>query len=230
MKRIHIFLAAFLLGILPICAADFKVDGIPYDKNYGGKTVTVAYDKKNKSLKGSVVIPDSVRHKGVTYRVTAIDAFAFKDGKDITSIVIPNSVEKIGVSAFNGCTSLKSVNLPEGLTFIRNYLFYNCSSLASIEIPATVTAIGESAFYDCRSLTTLTIPRSVTSILKTAFTGCSGLTTLTIKSRGVYHYGCRMFIGCRNLKRCYVPKKECRLPDTEFNDLPTTCEIIPTEF
>ena len=74
------------------------------------------------------------------------------DGKEVTDLVIPNSVTSIGESAFRGC-----------------------SGLTSVTIPSSVTSIGWFAFSDCSGLTSVTIGNSVASIGDYAFSGCSGL-------------------------------------------------------
>lgn len=63
---------------------------------------------------------------------------------------------KIGVSDFEGCTSLEIVELPTSVTKILTKAFYGCSSLQGISggyqfiIPVQVTSIGEEAFANCR--------------------------------------------------------------------------------
>ena len=74
------------------------------------------------------------------------------DGKEITELVIPDSVTEIGSSAFRSCTSLTSVTIGNSVTSIGDYAFQSCSSLTSIIIPDSVTSIGRSAFYYCTSL------------------------------------------------------------------------------
>ena len=95
----------------------------------------------------------------------------FMDGKEITDLVIPNSVTSIGYYAFSGCSGLTSITIPNSVTSIVSGAFYNCSSLTSVTIPNSVTSIGSSAFYNCTGLTTVTIPNSVTSIGSEAFYG-----------------------------------------------------------
>ena len=73
--------------------------------------------------------------------------------------IIPNSVTKIGLSAF-----------------------YECRNLTSITIPNSVSSIGENAFYSCSGLTSLTIPNSVRFIREGAFYGCTGLESIVVES------------------------------------------------
>ena len=73
---------------------------------------------------------------------------AFRD-KNTTSYVIPDSVTRIGESAFRHCSSLSSLVLPDSVTSIGDRTFFRCSSLSSLVIPKSVTSIGEGAFRDC---------------------------------------------------------------------------------
>ena len=73
----------------------------------------------------------------------------------MTSIEIPSSVNSIGASAFQGCTSLTSIEIPSSVTSIGGSAFQGCKSLTSIEIPSSITSIGGSAFAGCTSLTSI---------------------------------------------------------------------------
>ena len=74
----------------------------------------------------------------------------------LTSIVIPNSVTSIGVSAFYFCTSLTSVTIGNSVTSIDALAFYYCRSLTNIVIPSSVEFIGRAAFGNCSELTYIT--------------------------------------------------------------------------
>jgi len=122
----------------------------------------------------------------------------FIDGKEITDLVIPNSVTSIGDFAFYGCSGLTSVIIPNSVTSIGNYAFSRCSGLTSVTIPNSVTSIGEYAFEYCSGLTSITIPNSVTSIGRSAFANCSGLTSVTIPN-SVTSIGRSAFANCSGL-------------------------------
>ncbi len=80
--------------------------------------------------------------------------------------------ERIGESAFYGCSGLKQIILPENLKDIGEYAFFNCG-LTQITIPATVETVKDYAFAFCRQLQQITIPESVKYIgERTTFAGC----------------------------------------------------------
>ncbi len=54
-------------------------------------------------------------------------------GKQDTEFAIPDSVTKIGNSAFQGCNNLTSVRIPSSVTYIGDFAFVNCKNLKRIE-------------------------------------------------------------------------------------------------
>ena len=147
--------AVFMLPQLA-CAYDFMVNGLCYNKNSGGTSVTVTYQRTTSprytNLTGNIIIPETVTYNGATYSVTSIDDFAFSGCSGLTSVVIPNSVTSIGKDAFYECSGLTSVDIPNSVTSIGKYAFHECSGLTSVVIPNSVTSIGEDAFTNCYAL------------------------------------------------------------------------------
>ena len=94
----------FLFPKSPIAAYSFEVNGIYYNINNDGKSVSVTYDNHDWPAKysGSVIIPSQVTYKRATYSVTEIGDNAFEDCSGLTSLTIPNSVTSIGEAAFSG--------------------------------------------------------------------------------------------------------------------------------
>ena len=88
---------------------------------------------------------------------------------------IPDGVTKIGFSAFNSCRDLTSIIMPNTVISIENYAFDN-TGITSITIPNSVTSIGSDAFEYCSYLTSVVIPNSVTTIYGEAFYGCHSAT------------------------------------------------------
>lgn len=172
-----IFLALLLsASALTASAYDFMVDGLAYNYNEDGTSVTVTYTaipdpwmSSNYSGLTTANIPSSVTYDGNTYSVTSIGDVAFCNCSGLASVTIPNSVTSIGSSAFSGCSGLTSVTIPNSVTSIGGYVFSGCSGLTSVTIPNSVSFIGEGAFSGCTGLTSVTIPSSVTNIGERAF-------------------------------------------------------------
>jgi hypothetical protein len=72
-------------------------------------------------------------------------------------VINGNTLTTIGITAFNGLSSLTSINLPSSLTTIGTSAFNNCSSLVTINLPSSLTSIGNNIFQGCTSLTTVTV-------------------------------------------------------------------------
>lgn len=194
-------------------AYDFKEDGLCYNINDDGKTVTMTYDKlimfaldapapTEKGYIGDIVIPEKVKHNGKTYKVTAVDRGTFSCNTDLIRVAFPKSVKSIGKEAFIYCSRLKEVILPPDLTEISDHMFAE-SSLQTIIIPEKVTTIGNSAFASS-SLKSIKIPNSVKTISKSAFSGCRWMETVTM-SNNVESLGEAAFSICPSLKSIDLP-------------------------
>ena len=74
-----------------------------------------------------------------------------------TNVVVPEGVKQIG-RVFAGNTRITSIVLPEGLEKIDNKAFDGCLVLDEIVVPDSVTIISEGAFAGANSLDKLTVP------------------------------------------------------------------------
>ena len=104
----------------------------------------------------------------------------FLNGEEITDLVIPDAVSRIGKYAFFNCSKLISVTLPNSVTAISDYAFESCSNLISVTIPNGTMSIGGYAFRSCSKLTSVTIGNGITSIGYSAFGNCSKLNEVHI--------------------------------------------------
>lgn len=120
---------------------------------------------------------------------------AFSMCKNMTSIVIPNSVTRIDNSAFYYCSALASIQFGNGLTSIGNNVFDGCSSLISAVIPEGVTSMGGGDFQNCSSLQSVTFPSSIISIGDFFFNNCSSLQTVNIP-KNLDFKSLDIFTGC----------------------------------
>ena len=91
---------------------------------------------------------------------------------DFTEVIIPDSVQNVGIGAFADCTTLETVILPAGMSRIRKELFSGCTSLRNVQLPSGASTIGEWAFRGCSSLEAMEISENVTEIAAEAFLSC----------------------------------------------------------
>ena len=100
---------------------------------------------------GDVVIPETV--DGETVKVFDLH---FQHEDMITSLTLPDTLERLSSTAIYSMDALKSITLSQGLTFIGDHNFVFSGALEELDIPASVGMIGHSCFYDCASLRKIT--------------------------------------------------------------------------
>lgn len=131
-----------------------------------------------------VILPEKLKE---------IPAYFFKECPNLTTLVIPNTVTKIGREAF--CESgISQITLSENLTTIEAMAFSE-SGLTQITLPESLTTIEASAFNKTK-LETITIPEKVTAIP----TGCFSL--------------------CENLREVILPNTLTTISQNAFEDCP----------
>ena len=164
----------------------------------------------------------------------AVDGSAYysKDLKELVrcdrntlTLVMPDSVEKIGFDAFKGCTklreiyfprsmtaikcdlwpcrSLETVHIPDTVTQLKSWCFSNCTSLVNIELPPSLKVIEGNVFYKCQSLTKIIIPKDVLIVKESAFNSCNSIEKVEVLgSDTVLEDGA--FDSCCNLEEIYL--------------------------
>lgn len=105
--------------------------------------------------------------------VTKIGKNAFKES-GLTQITLPESLTTIEASAFNK-TKLETITIPEKVTAIPSGCFSLCENLREVILPNTLTTISQNAFEDCPILESINIPSSLENIEKRAFKNCKNL-------------------------------------------------------
>ena len=147
-----------------------------------------------------------------------IGSYAFYYCENLEKIVLPDSVQELGESAFKYCSALKSVKLPKYLKMIESSMFEGCISLISIEIPATVTEIKSHAFGNS-GLTSVTVSENV-KIDSCAFVDCKQLKTVKLSKGVTLDNSC--FSKCSVLTSVTLPEDLKTIPEHCFN----SCESL----
>ena len=107
----------------------------------------------------------------------------FQSCKNLTKVVLPETITTIVSNAFYNCSNLREINFPSSLTKIGNYVFQGCSFLEEVILPDNINEIGTAAFKDCSSLVNVKLPSNLTTITHSMFSGCSSLEEITLPDR-----------------------------------------------
>ncbi len=94
----------------------------------------------DKSYSGPLTISETVNYFDETYTVVALGSGAFSMC-GITSLSLPNTVQKLEQNSIQECTKLTAVNIPEGITTIPRYNLSYLHQLESITLPTTLKYI-----------------------------------------------------------------------------------------
>ena len=113
--------------------------------------------------------------------VLIIEDFAFENAKQLTEVVLSDSVEEIGHSAFIHCENLRNIQLGNSLKRIGGQAFGFCSSLTAITIPDSVEELSYSVFSYCDNLESAVIGCGVIQLDNEIFEGCDALSEVTFR-------------------------------------------------
>lgn len=179
-------------------------------------------------------------HHGSVNEFNTVSTVTFEDGckvreldgtfrgfYNLTSVVLPESVKKVGKSTFEQCRSLESIDLSGVTELDTENLFTNCYSLKSVILPDNLTEIGPYMFSNCKSLVSLTIPQSVTVIGENAFSQCA-IETIVLP-QNLTEIGTKAFY-ISSLKEIFIPKSVTYIGEAAFvaytiNQLNVYCEV-----
>ena len=226
-------------------AASVETEG-NFSYTFDEKTNTVTLNGYAEGYSGGEVlnIPETLGG----YPVVEIKSRAFEKKTILTTVVMPDSVQEIGGSAFSGCLNLVSVTLSKGLVKTGSDVFKNCTALTGIEIPKSlegstggmfngctglrnvtfeegVTRIADHLLHNCPGITEMIIPNTVTVIEKNAFDSCANLAQVTIPgSVAVIETGA--FAECGSLRKVVIPDSVTEVGSSAFYNCVNLVEVI----
>lgn len=137
---------------------------IPETVNYNNRTYTVTMigDGDSTYSNGSCSFSSKLKSILLPNSIVTINNYCFSKCYSLTEINIPNSVTAIGGVAFNGC-GLTSLVIPESIKKIGNGAFYGNSHLMEVFfLGSEKPEIRSNAFDYCHSALTLYVPNKET--------------------------------------------------------------------
>lgn len=159
----------------------------------------VTFEDGRTELPDTLLQGSGVRQLTVPQTVTKIGYSAFADCTQLTAITLPAGLRELGNEAFKGCTALTGVALPDSLTDLGYGVFRNCSALTAVEFPAGIAWIsGSSMLRNCTSLRSVKLPGTVSSLGDYFFAGCTALEQIVLPD-SVTEIGSNLFNGCTAL-------------------------------
>lgn len=183
----------------------FKDSGIYNAFNFDGNVFYIdnALIRASENLSGEYAIKEGT---------TAIAEAAFANARELTDVVVPNSIKVIARRTFDECVSLRKVVLSDGLKEIGDRAFFNCCKLTDLTIPSSVTEIGTVAFYST-ALERVDLPQNLTVISHGLFEN-SSLKEINIPETVTY-IGFEAFADSE-LKSVYIPASVEKIEDDSF--------------
>lgn len=139
---------------------------------------------KRHEYTGVVRIPSSVTYAGVNYPVEEIKDYGFYQMRDLQKTIIPATVAKIGLSAFEDSQWMKRVAFSSGsvLSTMLERAFYRCKQLDCVKLPDGLYTIDKSTFRYCDVLSDITLPAKLSMIDEYGFANCPKLQRITFPS------------------------------------------------
>lgn len=122
---------------------------------------------------------------------------------NITSVTIPEGVERIGSNAFYRLIALPSIEIPDSVAVIDTSAFYQCGTIESIRLGKGLKSLGSYAFA-VTSIKNVTLPEGLENIDSGAFAQCEALERLVIP-RSVGSIGAAIIDdGCTAFSALYI--------------------------
>lgn len=135
---------------------------------------------RSKDISGVVEIPATFAGKPVV----EIAEDAFRGCKEITEIILPDTIETIGESAFAYCKKIKTVTIPSSVVDIEkggsfsDGTFEGCESLESLHVGKGVSTLIYHMFSGCDNLKTIFLTKDLREIEDYTFSGCNNITDI----------------------------------------------------
>lgn len=161
---------------------------------------------------------------GNRYRPVGIEAQAFRNCSNLSSVTVPSGVRYIKNMAFSNCSNMKSITLPDTLTTLGDEAF-SSTALTSCKLPNSLTSVGSYIFHSSWSMTASNIPTKLTKTSNGMFASC-GISSITIPNN-IKEISDSTFRYCSNLKSITIPSSVKTIGYLAFSRTGLTSIVIP---
>lgn len=222
----------------------------------GGDKVTLIMESVflNDTSLTTVSFPKIETIKGAAFRNTAvnftfpqslktIEMQGFMECRGLTQPVLPDTMDKIGATAFSSCPNMTKITFPKfvgdmlvpatsclqknpkltevvlplNITAIPGSFMAGCNALTSFEVPAYIKDLKGSTFQLCKSLKRVVLHEGLTNIGGSTFSGCDSLTDVNLPE-SVISLGGTIFLNCKMLRYVKLPSHVTALGNGTFNN------------
>ncbi len=166
--------------------------------------------------------------------VVAIEERAFERA-GFKRVIIPETVEEIGDSAFFNCEELAEITvLGSRILNIEDNAFARCKSLATVDFPhksrqgTGTLIIHEGAFSECEMLTHVTFPYATVKLYAYAFEDCTALWNVVFLSKSIRFGGKDGAIDGTEFMNC--PLKSVRVSEPCISTKPNLIKSMEKAF
>lgn len=185
--------------------------------------------KDTKIICGKAFSPSHLTQIDIPFGVVSICESAFNENqmevKSLKKVIIPNSVEIIGESAFESCENLEEIKIPNSVKYVGEAAFQFCERLKYIELGIGVKVIGKYAFAFCKNLTQLKIGNNAETIGYCAFSDCIKIREITLPD-SVIKIGAGCFANCHNLEKFIMSNKLVTIEGCAFENCVKLSELV----
>ena len=208
-------------------AEGFDVDAKGVLVAYTGTATDITIPSNVVTIKQKVFAGKNITSVVIPSTVNKIEPSAFLECKKLTSANINAKI--IGYSAFEKCTALTTVTLGENVEELQKSgevkgVFTGCSALKKIVIPSKVKVINHCTFKGCSSLESVTFPAGLTTIGLFAFQGCTSLKSFVLPSAltEIQHGA---FTGCSSITSLTIPSSVEKVHNQAFSECTALKEL-----
>lgn len=168
-KTFCLFLTALLSVIgTSAYAQSVLIDGLKYSLDNEKRTAELAVQNKA-DVVGDIVINSTITWEGIDYTVESTADYSFMGCEQMTSIVLPSTLRRLGKSTFWNCSALTSCIIPDYTIDTIPYYALTGTALTEFRIPEGVVYIEQHSFDEMKKLERVYLPNSVQEVSPYAF-------------------------------------------------------------